>query len=187
MNRNGVLFSWALILPFFLSGCFSTVRTATRAGTDFGRIKSVLVLEPEYAQQRAVTDEFARQLLMRGYQVKVGGPAEGSDAWLQITVTQFVPDAKYLVPLETSGNRQTLVLNAVTEISGRTVYPSMTGAGIENARILVSNATLSLSARLLAPQTQELLWSGAVTYEGLDLDVALEGSVASLFKKFPLQ
>ena len=58
---------------------------------------------------------------------------------------------------------------------------------MEDAQILVSNATLSLSARLLTPDTQDLLWSGSVTYEGLDLDVAVEGSVASLFKKFPLQ
>jgi hypothetical protein len=29
------------------------------------------------------------------------------------------------------------------------------------------------------------LWSGAVTYEGLDLDAAVEGAVASVLKEFP--
>lgn len=156
-------------------------------GIDFSKIKSVLVLEPEFAEQRFVTDEFARQLMARGYRVRVGGPSAGSDVWLQVTVSQVIPDKKYLVPLEGALGRQTLVLNPITEIGGRSLYPSGSGAGVQDAQILVSNATLSLSARLLTPDTQELLWSGSVTYEGLDLDVAVEGSVASLFKRFPLQ
>lgn len=165
----------------------SSIRTATMPGTDFSKIKSVLVLDPPSPEQRIVTDEFARQLMARGYRVRVGGPSSGSDAWLQITVSQIIPDKKYLVPLEGTQGRQTLVLNPVTEIGGRSLYPSGSGAGLQDAQILVSNATLSLSVRLLTPDTQELLWSGTVTYEGLDLDVAVEGSVASLFKRFPLQ
>jgi hypothetical protein len=170
-----------------LNACFAPVRTATMPGVDFSKIKSVLVLEPEFAEQRFVTDEFARQLMARGYRVRVGGPSAGSDVWLQVTVSQVIPDKKYLVPLEGVLGRQTLVLNPITEIGGRSLYPSGSGAGVQDAQILVSNATLSLSARLITPNTQELLWSGSVTYEGLDLDVAVEGSVASLFKRFPLQ
>lgn len=171
----------------FLSACFAPVRTATMPGTDFSKFKSVLVLDPQYPEQRFVTDEFARQLMARGYRVRVGGPSAGSDVWLQVTISQVIPDKKYLVPLEGAVGRQNLVLNPITEIGGRSLYPSGSGAGVEDAQILVSNATLSLSARLLTPDTQDLLWSGSVTYEGLDLDVAVEGSVASLFKKFPLQ
>jgi hypothetical protein len=172
---------------FLLSGCFAPIRTATMPGVDFSKMKSVLVLEPEFAEQRFVTDEFARQLMARGYRVRVGGPSAGSDVWLQVTISQVIPDKKYLVPLEGALGRQTLVLNPITEIGGRSLYPSGSGAGVQDAQILVSNATLSLSARLMTPDTRELLWSGSVTYEGLDLDVAVEGSVASLFKRFPLQ
>lgn len=170
-----------------LSACFAPVRTVTMPGTDFSRIKSVLVLEPQHAEQRFVTDEFSRQLMLRGYRVRVGGPSAGSDVWLQVTVSQVIPDKKYLVPLQGSLGNQTMILNPITEVGGRTLYPSGSGGGVQDAQILVSNATLSLSARLVTPDTQELLWSGSVTYEGLDLDVAVEGSVATLFKKFPLQ
>lgn len=157
------------------------------AGMDFSKIKTVLVLEPQYAEQRFVTDEFARQLMDRGYRVRVGNPSAGSDVWLQVTISQVIPDKKYLVPLQGSLGNQTLILNPITEVGGRSLYPSGSGAGLQDAQILVSNATLSLSARLISPETQELLWSGSVTYEGLDMDVAVEGSVATLFKKFPLQ
>jgi hypothetical protein len=170
-----------------LTSCMSPIRTATMPGTDFSKFKTVLVLDPPYSEQRFVTDEFARQLIARGYRVRVGSPSSGSDVWLQITVSQVIPDKKYLVPLEGAGGRQTMVLNPITEIGGRSLYPSGSGAGLQDAQILVSNATLTLSARLLTPETQDLLWSGTVTYEGLDLDMAVEGSVASLFKRFPLQ
>lgn len=176
-------------LLVLLSGCFAPVRTATMPGFDFSKIKSVLVLEPQYAEQRFVTDEFARQLMARGYRVRVGNPSAGSDVWLQVTISQVIPDKKYLVPLQSSTVGQTLILNPIpiTEIGGRNLYPSNSTGGVQDAQVVVSNATLSLSARLLTPDNQELLWSGSVTYEGLDLDVAVEGSVASLFKKFPLQ
>lgn len=178
---------WVGGILLLLTGCFAPVRTGTKPGADFSRIKSVLVLEPAFPEQRFVTDEFARQLLARGYRVRVGEPDTHSDAWLQITVSQVVPDKKYLVPLKGAWGDQSVVYNAVTEISGRSLYPAGGSPGLNDAQILVSNATISLSARLLEPGTRDLLWSGSVTYEGLDLDVAVEGSVASLFKRFPLQ
>lgn len=177
----------ATIFSLILTGCFAPLRTVTKPGMDFSKIKNVLVLEPTYPEQRFVTDEFARQLLARGYRVRVGEPDTQSDVWLQITVSQAVPDKKYLVPLKGAWGDRSVVYNAVTEISGRTLYPSGAGPGMDDAQILVSNATVSLSARLIEPGTREMLWSGSVTYEGLDLDVAVEGSVASLFKRFPLQ
>ncbi|MBK6880506.1 MAG: hypothetical protein IPN65_08165 [Elusimicrobia bacterium] len=172
------------LLLALTSACVAPTRVATRAGTDFSRVQTVLLLDSATAS-RAVTDAFARALLDKGYRVRVGGPDNGSaDLWMEAAVTQFTPDRKYLVPLQGNGG---IVLYPVQEISGRSLYPSPTAASLPDAQVVISNAAVSLSVRLLEPRTGDLLWTGAVTYEGLDMDAAVEGSVASLLKRFPLK
>lgn len=175
-----------LLLGLLLAGasaCVTTTRVATRAGTDFSRVQTVLLLDSSSAT-RAVTDAFARALLEKGYRVKVGNPDGAADLWMEAAVTQFTPDRKYLVPLKGNGG---IVLYPAQEISGRSLYPSPTAASLPDAQVVISNAAVSLSVRLLDPRTGDLLWTGAVTYEGLDMDAAVEGSVASLLKRFPLK
>ena len=180
--------TWPLLAALSLYACAPS-RVAVKPGVDFSKIGTILIVEPERQDLRSITDEFARQLIFRGYAVRVGPEIKSgeADAVLQINVTQFTPDKKYLVQLndDEKGSRDILVVNPVTEISGRHVYPSASAAGIEDAQIVVSNATVSLTARLLESAKREIWWSGAVTYEGLDLDAAVEGSVAALLKKFP--
>jgi hypothetical protein len=176
---------------FFLavfSACVSP-RVVTKPGVDFSRIRSIVLLESDRQTERSVIDEFARQLILRGYSVQVR-PRGGTktDAVLQVNIAQLTPDKKYLVQLDKKDggkDRDVLVLHPVTEISGRTVYPSASVSGLEDAQIMISNATVSLSARLMDPASREILWSAAATYEGLDLDAAVEGAVGSLMKKFP--
>jgi hypothetical protein len=175
-----------LFLPLllaFAAACVAPTRVATRAGTDFSRVRTVLLLDSASAS-RAVTDAFARALLEKGYRVRVGASEEPADLWMEAAVTQFTPDRKYLVPLHGQGG---IVLYPVQEISGRSLYPSPTAASLPDAQVVISNAAVSLSVRLLEPRTRDLLWTGAVTYEGLDMDAAVEGSVASLLKRFPLK
>lgn len=163
------------------------MRVATQAGVDFSKIHTIAVLDPGVEEYRAVSDEFSRQLMGRGYTLRVGEGREGppADALLQISVTRYIPDRKYLMPLRSKDGKDVLVLSPVTEISGRSLYPSATTAGVEDAQVLVSNATVSLSARLLDPRTRDLWWTGSISYEGLDLDAALEGAVTALIKRFP--
>lgn len=179
----------ALSLSGMASACLAPT-AVTKPGVDFSRIRNLVVLEQEREDQRIVTDEFARQLMHRGYSVKIAradDPQAKADAWLQVSVAQFKPDRKFLVQLnkDDKGNpRDVLVVNPVTEISGSGVYPAK-AFGLEDAQVLVSNSTVSLSARLLDGVTREVIWSDAVTYEGLDLDAAVQGSVASMLKHFP--
>ncbi|MBI4395487.1 MAG: DUF4136 domain-containing protein [Elusimicrobia bacterium] len=179
-----------LIVFLFIAACASP-RFVKKPGFDFSQIHSILLLEPDRADAGAVTDEIARELIRRGYSVKTArreNARASADAWLKVNVTQFIPDKKYLIQMnkdEEGKTRDVLLLNPVTEISGRTVYPSASVAGLEDAQIVVSNATVSLSVRLLDRSSKDILWSGAVTYEGLDLDAAIEGSVSSLLKHFP--
>jgi hypothetical protein len=37
----------------------------------------------------------------------------------------------------------------------------------------------------LDPVSRNVWWTGSMTYEGLDLDAAVEGSVTALLKRFP--
>jgi hypothetical protein len=174
-----------------LGGCLTPSRVATRPGFDFSTIRTITVVDQSRDETRSVTDEIARQLIRRGYSVKVADArrqAQASDARLEVHVTQLTPDKKYLMQVDPGNDgrtRDVFILNQGMEISGRSVYPSMGGTPIEGTQVVVSNATVSLSARLLGPETDEILWSAATSYEGLDLDTAVEGSVASLLKKFP--
>jgi hypothetical protein len=163
---------------------------AVKPGVDFSRIRSIALADQDRPELRAVTDELARQLISRGYSVRLarGRAAADADALLQVSVAQYTPDKKYLVQLDKDSGgraRDVFVLNPAMEVGGRSVYPTTGVSGVEGAQIVVSNATVSLSARLLDARTKEILWSTAVTYEGLDLDAAVEGAAASLMKRFP--
>jgi len=172
-------------------GCASTSRFISKPGAKFDQIRSILIIEQERVALRNITDEFARNLISKGYSVRANPKIENSvesDAVLQINVSQFQPDRKYLVLLnqDKAGNsHDTLLVNPVVEVGGRSLYPSHGIVGVDNAEIVVSNAAVSLSARLLDGKTHEIIWSGSVTYEGLDLDMAVRGAVVAMIKKFP--
>ncbi len=181
----------AIGLALVAAGCY-TPRVAMKPGASFSAIASIALIEQDRVERQNVTDEMARQLIRRGYSVRVlpdRSKLAPESVWMQVSVTQYTPDKKYLVQLNDDahghGRRDVVVLNSVTEVSGRGLYPSISPPGMDDAQILVSNATVSLSARLMEQGTGEILWSGAVTYEGLDLDAAVEGSVASLLKQLP--
>ena len=176
----------AIVLLVLAAGCLAPARVATLPGVDFSRIKTIAVLDPEREDLRGITDEFVRQLMARGYTLRVGADGVPSpDAWLQVNVGRMIPDKKYLIPIRSKDGQDVLVMNPVTEISGRSLYPSATTAGLQDAQVVVSNATLSLSVRLLDPVSRNVWWTGSMTYEGLDLDAAVEGSVTALLKRFP--
>jgi hypothetical protein len=175
-------------VSWVLASC-AAPRAAVKPGVDFSRIRSITVVDQKQEERRAVTDELVRQLMKRGYAVKVAArpPAAGADAVLQVTVSQFLPDRKYLIHVnpDRAGTRDVVVVNPTVELSGRSVHPSYGVPGVQDAQVIVSNATVALSARLLDPKTRDTLWSHRSTYEGLDLDAAVEGAVASLLKYFP--
>jgi hypothetical protein len=171
-----------------LAACALPARVAVNPRVDFTKIRVVSLPEAVRDDQRGVIDEFARQLMARGYDVRFRSPgaaADGSDARLEVNLTQMIADKKYLVPLTGGKDNTAFVLSPVTEISGRTLMPSATGVGLEDAQVMVSNATVGLSARLMSPAGGELWWAAALTYEGLDLDAAVEGCVSGILKKWP--
>ncbi|MBI4396635.1 MAG: hypothetical protein HY548_06040 [Elusimicrobia bacterium] len=179
------------LAALWLASC-QAPRMAMKPGVDFTGIRSIAVIDQNREEKNAVTDEVVRHLLQNGYRVTVASsPASlrGEDAYLDITVSRFQPDKQYLVPFDPRDNelRDDIILVTPVELSGRNVYPSLGVPGLEESQVFVSNATVSLSAKLMDPQSREALWSHSVTYEGLDLDSAVQGAVESLMKQFPGQ
>ncbi len=187
---------FAALALLCLTACVSP-RVVVKPGYDFSQIRSIAVIEQMNEERQAVTDEVVRQLIPLGYKVTVvysDESATKADALLQINVSQYLSDKKYMVQLGRSDNRRdgfgrrrgrdVIVMNPTTEVPG-TVYPAMGVPGLEDAQILASNSTVSLSFRLLDADTREVVWSSAARYEGLDLASAVEGAVDTVVKHFP--
>ncbi len=188
---------FALLAAAFagLASCVSP-RVVVKPGYDFTRIHSIAVVEQYVEDRQAITDEVVRQLIPRGYKVTVVPSDESpgkADALLQVNVSQYLADKKYMVQLnqgESRGRgrhrrgRDVIVMNPATEVPG-TVHPAMGVPGVDDAQILASNSTVALSFRLLDVSTREIVWSSAARYEGLDLASAVEGAVDSIVKNFP--
>lgn len=179
-----------------LAACVSP-RVVVKPGYDFSLIRSIAVIEQPIEDRHAVTDEVVRQLIPLGYKVTVVQSDESptnADAVLQVNVSQYLSDKKYMVQLGQSDSRRSgrgrrksrdvIVMNPTTEVPG-TVYPAMGVPGMDGAQILASNSTVSLSFRLLDASTKEIVWSSAARYEGLDLASAVEGAVDSVVRHFP--
>jgi hypothetical protein len=174
-----------------LAGCASP-RAAYKAHFDFDHIRSVEVgsfTSAEYASHSgpAVAGEFMRQLLSAGYTVKTAPQAEGVDVVLGGSVIEYQPNRRYLVQ-NGGGNagRQVVVVQPPVELGGNNTYNlgPVFGPDETTGHVIVSNATIGVSAHLKDAKTGEVLWSGMYTYEGLDLNTALEGAVRYLLRSW---
>lgn len=180
-----MLISSALI--FF--GCV-TPRGVFKAGYDFSAIKTIRIdtltsVANQPNSGAVAADEFMRQMLSRGYSVKMGSGA--ADVILTGNVTEYQPNRRYLVQTNQGrGSHRNAVAQQPIELGGSSAYNLGTAFGMDqNNKIIVSNATVGVSAYLKDAHTGEILWSDSYTYEGLDLDTALEGTVRYLLNSLP--
>ncbi len=178
------------IIALFSSGC-ATPKGVYKAGYDFSAIKTVRVdaltsVANQPNSGAVAADEFMRQMLGRGYAVKMGDGE--ADAILTGNVTEYQPNRRYLVQTDQGrGSRRRVAAQEPIELGGTSAYNLGTAFGLDqNHKIVVSNATVGVSAYLKDSRTGEILWSNSYTYEGLDLDAALEGTVRYLLNSWPV-
>lgn len=193
VTRSAATMTGAVVLALICS-CASP-RVAFKKDFDFSGIKTIRVGDFSSSARQpnsgsVVANEFIRQLLASGYNV-VTSAADKADATLEGSVTEYLPNQRFLVQSE-EGNprdhRQVVVTYPPVELSGTSVYNTGAAFGVgEGSQVIVSNATVGVSAYLKDASTGEVVWSDAYTYEGLDLNTAMEGTVRSLLHSLPMK
>jgi hypothetical protein len=174
----------------FLSACASP-RVAYKKGFDFSQIHTVSIGDFSSAagypnSGAVVAGEFIRQMLSQGYQITTTS-AGNADAIVYGSVTEFFPNRRYLIQNQQgTASQQTIVIQEPVELSGSNVYSLGNAMGLgQGNQIVVSNASVGVSAYIKDVRTGEIIWSNAYTYEGLDLNSALEGTVRYMLRSIP--
>jgi cytochrome c biogenesis protein ResB len=184
MRKKGIVYLVLLILV----GCAPT-RVAYKTEYDFSRIRSVGVVS--FTSEKAgvgtiVRDEFVRQLVSRGIEVKMFEKLEEIkevDVALTGTVTQYLPDRKYLVYLGPETAEQTIYVSQPIEVGSANVYGWGGAFGVEGeSQILLTNATVGVSAQIVDLATGEVVWANSYSYEGLDIQSTTERVVSYLLR-----
>lgn len=120
----------------------------------------------------------AAQNLLNPATTKKIGKMLGIDAIFFGTVATHVPSQSYLV----TSSRNGINLNQVTPINSTNLYTGGTAFGVPDSQIVTSAAQVSLITRLVDVETGSVLWSGRMSYEGLDSQSAMAGITVSLVK-----
>ncbi|OGS22463.1 MAG: hypothetical protein A2252_01340 [Elusimicrobia bacterium RIFOXYA2_FULL_39_19] len=182
-NRQIALF---LVVLLLLTSCVSTKRAVVKPGYDFGKISTIGIgkfspSDSSNASGETVRNEFARQLLSAGYNVK-WSDTEG-DVVVEGSVNQYIPEKKYLFYKPKSADKTIVV--SPTEVTGVNGYSVGKAYGMgENAEIVVTNAMVGLNVRIVDPKTREVVWTNSYTYEGFDIQTAIESNVYYMVKSF---
>ncbi len=188
-----------ILLAWSITGCI-TPQIAVNSHADFSRIHRVAVATFGGAGGDVAADIFTQDLLSHGADVverqrldallseqnlagdhvldpatvKKIGKILGVDAIFVGTVATSVPSQSYLVTTSRRGNR----VNSAVPVNG-TLSP---GAGVADSQILTSAAQASLIARMVDVETGSILWSGRMSYEGIDTPSTMAGITSSFAK-----
>ncbi len=170
-------FKGSYILTFTLIlGCV-TPQGVYYKGFDPQKIKVISVGEfNSYGEYNTsgpmIKDMMIQHLLLRGYTVKEKDDPEVEYILLG-SVTRFLPEKKYLVYMGTD-KQQVMLGGPLTEISGSNVYNIGSAFGVPNSNIVVTNATVGVTARLVEKRTGNVVWSSGFSYEALTVETAAE-------------
>lgn len=175
-----------LLFSLFISGCMST-RSVVKKNYNFSLIRKVAVLKFSGPGGDAVSNEFIRQFIEANISVidktdtvyVQDMKALGVDAVVGGNVIEFNPSSKLLV-FKNNGNM--MITDRVVPISGTTVLPTVNAFGLEDANVFSVSASVTISAKMLDAASGEVVWSNSGTYEGLDINTAIE-IVISSFKR----
>lgn len=119
-----------------------------------------------------IRDLIIQHLLRRNFIVK-DAKAEDVEYVLVGAVIKFQPEKKYLVYMGEE-DKQIVVGNTLTEISGSYVYKISSAFGLKNAEVIATNSTVGVSAKLIEKKTGKILWSSSFTYEALTIETAAD-------------
>ncbi|OGS19628.1 MAG: hypothetical protein A3J83_04870 [Elusimicrobia bacterium RIFOXYA2_FULL_40_6] len=170
----------------FLSGCATGNRSAVKQGYDFTKVQTIGIGNFAGDSGASVSGEFIRQLLRSGYNVKTSVTDSDVDLILEGNVDQYIPQKQYLFYNSGKNNTNTVVVTPpVSEISGANTYSLGTPFGLgDKAEVIVSNATVGITARLVDTKTHEIVWTNSYSYESFDIKGAIESTVGYLISSF---
>jgi len=156
-----------------------------KQGYDFSKIHRVAIQNFEGTGGDAVKNEFVRELV--GSSLNITEHRKGADVVLMGAVTEYKPGDKLMVFLGdsntvTPSGQAVVVTNPVVTLSGTQVTPQGTAMGVPNTQILSVSASVGVIARLVDAQTGDIVWSDTYSYEGLDIQSAMQAVISSLTK-----
>jgi TolB-like protein len=132
-----------------------------------------------------VTDEFVRELVRTGLEVR--DAKHPGDAVLGGIVTEYKPNNTLMVFLGKTtviapGGQPVVQNNPMVSPGGSQAVPDSKAAGSQNAQVASVSAVVDVMARLTDVSSGKILWSGSYSYEGFDLQGALQPVVAFLMQ-----
>ena len=110
--------------------------------------------------------------------VKKIGAILGVDAIFVGTVAENVESQSFIV----TDHRHGYGGNSVTPVGSSDLYPGGPAIGVPDSQVVTSAAQASLIARMVDVQTGSILWSGRMSYEGLDSQNTMAGITESFAK-----
>src|SRR5258706_10115550 len=184
-------------------GC-GTPQIAVNQRADFSRIHRVAVATFGGASGDVAADLLTKDLLQHGADVverqrldallheqnlatqnmldpatvKKIGKILGVDAIFVGTVATNVPSQSYLV----TSSRHGVNVNSVTPVNSTNLMPEGSAIGVPDSQVLTSAAEASLIARMVDVETGSILWSGRMSYEGLNTESTMAGITSSFAK-----
>ncbi len=180
--------TWPLFLAFLFSllimSCASP-RMSVKPGYDFSKIRKISVANFAGNGGAAVSDEFVRMLV--GSKLEITDAKHRGDVVLNGSVTEYRPSDKLMVflgdtSLVSPGGQTVVMNNPIVALSGSQVTPQGAAMGVPNAQVVSVSATVGVIARLVDQTTGAVVWADSISYEGLDIQSALQGTVGSLVR-----
>jgi curli biogenesis system outer membrane secretion channel CsgG len=192
-----------------LAGC-ATPKVAFNARADFSAIERVAVMTFSGPEGDLAADLLTQNLLAHGANVverqqleavlreqrlstsgmldprtiKQLGKLLGVDALFVGTVARSMPSQSYVV---TSSRRN--IVTTITPVAGPNVSSRGSVFGVPDSQIVTTAATASIVSRLIEVETGSVLWSASMSYEGFDIqsamDSILDGFAHSLTPVWP--
>lgn len=174
-----------IVILAFLSSCVSP-NIAVNKNADFSKVKRVAVLDFKGPQGNAASEIMTITLLKYGVDVverqelnsvlkeidlnksnliddstrKKIGKLLGVDAIFIGSIINYKPETKYILK---QGNS----FDSIKEIKGKNVYTQAFDP-ISDSKILETTAEVGLSVRMIDVETGSIMWSGYMSWEGLD-------------------
>ena len=187
----------AICLP--LAACSSLPRSASKSGFDFGSIRFV-----EVQAKAEISPLVSRELLLLGIQpVSDSKRSHGPETLLKVALARSNPERRYIVRTgkrtlaqQTSSSKDgensssAVVFEEDTgqqplEVSGSGLAYTQAVFGAGDSRLVATYAQATLAAEIISGKSGEVLWAGSYSYEGVDMDSALEGAARGLVREMP--
>lgn len=173
---KNLFFRILILLLTFFYGCGITPKSTFYKNFSL-TAQNIISVDQFNSSQDKVAGEYIRDLLIkellsRNFTVKEIN-SEDVEYVIAGNVTRFLPEKKFLV-YRGENKQQILLSSTLTEISGSNVYNIGSAFGLPDSQIVVTNATVGVSARLVEKKTGNIVWSGSFVYEALTVDTAAE-------------